>query len=210
MKLIWLFIVGVSILALASTTGVIYADSGDASLVHACLKQNGAASIVEPTSLCKSNETSLHWGITGPQGPAPADISVRVFDSQDVSIPSAILTILLFDSERWDTDDIHDTAIDTSRLTAQTAGKYYIFAHIKWDAGGADLRLRILLNNTTLIAEVSDVGRSGPSNAQSIGTHYELNVGDYVEVQVRQAVGFPVDILRVDASSPEFGMVKLP
>ena len=46
------------------------------------------------------------------------DISVRVFNSTDISVPQATDTILTFDSERWDTDDIHDTATDPSMLTA--------------------------------------------------------------------------------------------
>jgi len=45
---------------------------------------------------------------------------------------------------------------------------------------------------------------------QSISTHYELNVGDYVEVRVFPGPGLATDILQIDANSPEFGMVKLP
>jgi len=65
MKLIW---IGISILALASTTGFIYADDGGESLIHACLQPNGAPRIVRPDDSCKPNETSTHWSITGPQG----------------------------------------------------------------------------------------------------------------------------------------------
>jgi len=69
MKVIWLLLVGVSILALASTAGVIYADGGNENLVHSCLKESGNVRIVGANGLCRDNETSKHWAITGPQGP---------------------------------------------------------------------------------------------------------------------------------------------
>jgi len=221
----WLFIAGVAVLALAGVPRSAPAHLGDASLIHACVNP-GKVRIVGPDDACRGNETSLHWSITGPQGiqgpkgdegpegpqgeqgPAPADISTRVFNSMDITIPHVTDTILTFDSERWDTDGIHDTAANTSRLTAQTAGKYYIFAHIEWDGGAGTLNLRILLNDTTVIAE--NFVQSLRFFSMSIGTHYEFNAGDYVEVQVRQNSGVPRDILSVEASSPEFGMVKLP
>ncbi len=77
MKAIWLLLVGVSILALASTTGVIYADGGDESLIHACLDNKGNPRIVGPNDLCKGKETPRHW----PEGPAAP--SLVVLDAND-------------------------------------------------------------------------------------------------------------------------------
>ena len=76
MKAIWLFLVGISILALGSTTGVIYADGGDESLIHACVKKKGKVRIVGPNDLCKKKEAPKHWtiaGLLGPQGPKGDD-----------------------------------------------------------------------------------------------------------------------------------------
>jgi len=72
MKLTPLFIVGVSILALGSTTRAVYADGGGESLIHACLNKKGKVRIVGPDDLCKVKETPRHWtieGLLGPQGP---------------------------------------------------------------------------------------------------------------------------------------------
>ncbi len=69
MKVMWLLLVGISILALASSTGVIYADGDIDTRVHACLNKPGNTRIVGANDLCKANETSKHWAITGPQGP---------------------------------------------------------------------------------------------------------------------------------------------
>jgi len=144
----------------------------------------------------------------------PTESSARVYNSADISIPDGATTTLNFNMERWDDEGIHDPAVDTSRLTAQTEGKYYIFAHITWGSSGVGggRTLGIILTDidgTTVIAEEGHV--AGSTSSMSVSTHYELNVGDYVEVQVRQDSGAPIlDVLNVEASSPEFGMVKLP
>jgi hypothetical protein len=126
-----------------------------------------------------------------------------------------------FDSERWDTDGTHDPAASADcsvtsnrcRLIAQTGGKYYIFAHVFWqthDSGSRGLRLQ--LNGTKVIADSiwPAAGPGGPETAMSIGTHYQLNAGDYVEAQAFQDSGGPLNVVFVDGRSPEFGMVKLP
>ena len=53
---------------LAITLPFVYADGGDGALVHACLTKSGNTRIVGANDLCKANETSKHWAITGPQG----------------------------------------------------------------------------------------------------------------------------------------------
>lgn len=141
------------------------------------------------------------------------DVSARVFNSGSINIADSTNTILTFDSERWDTDSIHSTSVDTSRLTATTAGKYYIFAHTTWQANPTGRRtLKIKLNSGDVIAfaghpAIADVGAMTP---QSVGTHYQLGVGDYVEVEVSQASGGSLSVDPVEKYSLEFGLVKLP
>ena len=43
------------------------------------------------------------------------------------------LTALTFNTERWDTDNIHDTGSNTERLTCKTAGRYLIIANIRFE-----------------------------------------------------------------------------
>jgi len=56
------------------------------------------------------------------------DISVRVFKSTHISLPHNTSIALPFDSERWDTDNMHDPVVNPSRLTARRVGKYFIFS----------------------------------------------------------------------------------
>ncbi|HVH93051.1 MAG TPA: hypothetical protein VM783_16935, partial [Candidatus Acidoferrum sp.] len=46
--------------------------------------------------------------------------------------------------------------------------------------------------------------------SMSVGTLYALATGDYVEAQVFQNSGNPLLIRHIPATSPEFGMAKLP
>jgi hypothetical protein len=56
------------LLGLGATT-LISAQGGDGSLVHACVKRGtGMVRIVGPDDSCKSQETVVDWGITGPPG----------------------------------------------------------------------------------------------------------------------------------------------
>jgi hypothetical protein len=44
----------------------------------------------------------------------------------------------------------------------------------------------------------------------SVGTVYALGAGDYVEAQVFQDNGATLSVRQVAATSPEFGMARLP
>jgi hypothetical protein len=144
------------------------------------------------------------------------DISSRVFNSTPISIQQGTLgewTTLKFDSERWDTANLHGTATNSNRLKAPMAGKYYIYANVVWETpiGAGLCALRIQVNGKTVIAEQSAPNTGAPySIALSLGTHYALSAGDYVEAQVFQNTGGAMAVLRINAAPPEFGMVKVP
>ena len=144
------------------------------------------------------------------------DVSARVFNSADVTVPNmkpGEWTSLTFNSERWDTADLHETATNSGRLKAPVAGKYYIFANITWETpiGTGLWGLRLQLNGKTVIAEQT-LPNTGASFriSMSVGTLYSLAAGDYVEAQVFQNNGNPLLIRSISATSPEFGMAKLP
>jgi hypothetical protein len=148
--------------------------------------------------------------------PPGNDISVRVFNSTDITVPQlkpGEWTSLTFDSERWDTANLHETATNSGRLKAPAAGKYYIFANITWETplGSGLWGLRLQLNGKTVIAEQTMPNTAAQFRiSMSVGTLYALAAGDYVEVQVFQNSGSPLLIRHISATSPEFGMAKLP
>ena len=135
----------------------------------------------------------------------------RVYNSADISISNATVTILTFNSERFDTNTIHDTSSNTSRLTCKTAGIYLIFGSVAWSNGALGVRqVSILLNGATVIAkQLSPANDANNTTEQSISTAYELTVNDYVELQVFHGQGSNLNISVLGNYSPEFGMVRV-
>ena len=144
------------------------------------------------------------------------DVSARVFNSADVTVPNmkpGEWTSLTFNSERWDTTDLHETATNSGRLKAPVAGKYYIFANITWESpiGSGVWGLRLQLNGKPIIAEQTLPNTAAQFRiSMSVGTLYSLAAGDYVEAQVFQNSGSPLLIPSIAATSPEFGMARVP
>ena len=148
--------------------------------------------------------------------PSGNDVSVRVFNSADITVPNMQAgewTSLTFNSERWDTANLHETSTNSGRLKAPVAGKYYIFANITWESpiGSGLWGLRLQLNGKTVIAEQTLPNTGAPFRiSMSVGTLYSLAPGDYVEAQVFQNNGNPLLIRSIPATSPEFGMARIP
>ena len=138
-----------------------------------------------------------------------ADISVRAYNTANISTSSGSWAPLTLDSERFDTDSMHSDSSNTERLTCNTAGKYAIFgiARHATDTTGQRM-LRVLLNGTTTIAEIKfDAGASDVT--EGIATLYSLSATDYVELQSFQNSGGALNIEAVPNYSPEFGMIKV-
>lgn len=133
---------------------------------------------------------------------------VSAFNSAVQSIASGAWTTLTFDSERWDTDTMHSTATNTSRLTVVTAGAYQAGGGVKLaSAAAGDRGIRILLNGTFPIAEEEFYLGATQTTSLHIATGrpFGLSAGDYLELQVIQASGGAVNTAVVSYSSPEFG-----
>lgn len=131
----------------------------------------------------------------------------RVYHSANQSIADGTATALAFDSERYDTDTIHDPSTNNTRLTCKTAGKYAISANVSF-AGDADgyREVAIKLNGTTFIADEIRAAVLASSLSIHVGCMYALAVNDYVECVVTHAAGGPLNVLASPNFSPEFSM----
>lgn len=164
---------------------------------------------------------ALSWisvaSVDAAQSPSSRDdVSARVFNSADVNIPqmkAGDWQTLPFNSERWDTANLHETETNASRLKAPVAGKYYIFANVTWESpvGTGAWGLRLQVSGKTVIAEQTQPSTGSPwRTSMSVGTLYALAAGDYVEVQVFQNTGGALVVRQIPATSPEFGMARIP
>jgi hypothetical protein len=137
--------------------------------------------------------------------------AARVYHSSGQVITTSTETALNFDSERFDTDTIHDNATANTRLTCRTAGRYMITTSIGWDANATGIRYCLLrLNGTTYIArDVATLGHATVNTTHTLAAPYDLAVNDYVEVAVMQTSGGNLGIAYLGNYSPTFAMCKL-
>jgi hypothetical protein len=138
-------------------------------------------------------------------------IWARVYHNATQSIPNATDTTLNFNSERADTDVIHDNVTNNPRLTCKTAGVYYIVAGIGFASNTTGRReVFIRLNGATQIASAILPAASGViTRIPPIGTLYPLAVNDYVEVIVNQTSGGALNTDVGANATPEFMMIRL-
>lgn len=145
-------------------------------------------------------------------GVMPAVVGASAYHNADQSIADNTLTVVALNSERWDTDTIHDTATNNSRLTCKTAGKYQItFTGLFGVHATGERGLFIRLNGTTYIAgdQRMSVTDGVDGAAATISRLYDLAVNDYVEGVVLQKSGGALNLLALGNRSPEFMMVRI-
>lgn len=135
--------------------------------------------------------------------------SCFVYNSVNISVPDSTNTVLTFNSEDWDTDNMHSTSSNTSRLTSKTAGIYLIHANVEtaMDSGGSR-QLRFRKNGSTYFANT--VKGYAPANTTTLEltSAQKLNVNDYVEVVVWHSNGRALNMNATNRGI-QFGMTWL-
>jgi hypothetical protein len=139
--------------------------------------------------------------------------AARVYHNASQSVANITLTALALNSERFDTDTMHDTATNNSRLTCKTAGLYEIkgCAAFATSAVGNVRALQIRLNGVTDLGVQygHPIGGGALSSIITVSTLYELAVNDYVQLMAYQDSGGALNVLSGANYSPEFMCVKV-
>jgi hypothetical protein len=135
----------------------------------------------------------------------------RVYRDAAISVTSGTTFGLSFNQERFDTDNIHDSAVNPGRLTCKTPGVYQISGTVEWAANATGLRdLYIRLNQSFFIAQTRLHNPNGTDlSYMTISTLWRMILNDYVELSVFQNAGTGVNIVSTNARSPEFMMVRV-
>lgn len=139
-----------------------------------------------------------------------SNIGARVYNNAAISINNNTQTALTFNSERFDTDGLHSTSVNTSRLTCTRAGKHLATAHVEFAANVTGLRFAgIRLNGTTYIALDQKPVDSAGAWIASLSTVYEMALIDYIELVVFQNSGGALNVNASGNYSPELAMWRL-
>lgn len=127
----------------------------------------------------------------------------RVFNSGNITLTTATLTVVTFNSERVDVGALHSTVSNTGRFTITDPGFYEIGGGALFAGSATGTRsLKIRLNGATTLASTTLAGLAG-GNEFGIYTEYQLAAGDYVELIAYQDSGGNLNITASGNYSPE-------
>jgi hypothetical protein len=165
------------------------------------------------------------WSTIAGGGGGATDVSVRVYNTTDITIANSTSVALPFNSEHFDTDGFHSTSSNTTRLTVPTgkAGKYMIIGNFRFnsDGGGGSSRLCMIVqtkasDSSTVELTRQDITPGGANPHLTTSTLAALSEGDYVELIARQNSGGSIDVAGNTTmggtsswTSPEFMMYKV-
>ena len=145
--------------------------------------------------------------LTGGADIIPAALA---YHNADQAIANVTTIQLALNSEVFDTDGIHDTVTNNSRLTCQTAGKYFIYANVQYSNDNSGYRrASIWLNATTHIAFRQTDYTATFDARLNLSCIYDLSVSDYVEIQCRHNGGSGINLEYAASSSPFLGMIRI-
>lgn len=125
---------------------------------------------------------------TNGRGQWTGNIGARVGRSTNQTIADSSFTAVAFTTEDFDNGNLHDNAVNNTRITIVESGIYIISANIELDSGVATgvgtVQLVILRNGVDTVAGSTTNG-NGSYVATSISSIVALNAGDYIELLVK-------------------------
>jgi hypothetical protein len=103
--------------------------------------------------------------------------------SSNQSLSDSTFTAIAWTAETIDTDTMHDTVTNNSRLTCKTAGKYFVQAHLDYGTNSTGRRYAQLFLNGVAGHSTQIAGLSGDDTIVDCIDVLDLAVNDYVEVK---------------------------
>lgn len=134
----------------------------------------------------------------------------RVWNNAAISVANSTWVALTFNSERWDTNTMHDTVTNTGRITIVTAGLYILTGHAEFAANATGMRGLQLLRNTDADGIAQIYYQAAPvstGTAVSLSTVWKFVAGDYVQLRAFQNSGGALNVNTNPANTfftPEF------
>lgn len=169
----------------------------------------GDTDVASPTdgNVLYWDDATSKWKDKAPWNP---DISARVTHSVSQNVATSTYVTLAFDTERWDTDGMHDNTTNNERLTCKTAGKYIANFTAQWASSPAARYRFFIYKNAAVKQAVSEVitGAVGYPGL-TVTAIVDLAVNDYLYVAAWQNSGGTVAVNKSAQNTPEFAMIKI-
>ena len=105
------------------------------------------------------------------------------------SFTSAVFAVVGMDAETFDTDAMHSTSVNNSRLTIVTTGMYLIVGSLGFAANATGYRQAGIYKNGVLAQRAIVMAASAGTTVVPIHGMLSLTAGDYVELAGAQNSG---------------------
>lgn len=121
-------------------------------------------------------------------GGGGAGVGARAFLGANQSVPVTTVVTVPLSEETYDTDSIHDTATNNSRMTVPVGmdGLWLVTGTLTWSTSGGERQCRLNVNGT--MASLSSISVTGGLRQQCTDI-FNLAAGDYVELAAYQTSG---------------------
>lgn len=118
---------------------------------------------------------------------------VKATQSSGQSINSGSYTVLTFDAETLDTDDMHSTTTNNSRVTFQTTGIYLVIAQVSFTSsiGTGQAVLRIPISGGSTYVAITEMTPTAGGTGMNCAGYFDCTAAgtDYVQAEVLQQAG---------------------
>lgn len=159
--------------------------SPDGTLTGARLAVGGAGEAL------LSDGTDVAWGAAG----GGFSEFVLAYNEVAISCANTTGTPILCDAEKLDSDSMHDTGSNESRITFTTAGTYFIYMNVLTSAANADWALYMMDGDgpVWLYREIRHITDSKAQNMQ-VSAILTRSAASYISMHVWQNSGSSQDV----------------
>lgn len=120
----------------------------------------------------------------------------RAWQNAAQSIPNTTATAVLLDTEDIDTEAIHSTAVNTSRMTIVTAGRYRCIGQVAWANNATGYRgIQLWKTGAQRAFQRQQAVAAGVGNITQITEEILCTPGDYIELFAEQTSGGALNLL---------------
>ena len=118
----------------------------------------------------------------------------RASRGSNQTVSNATDTVILFDTENYDTDSAYDPSTGRFTVPSGEAGKYLITANLRFNSSTSNRNaLDIKINDSSSGATASE-WTSGQYGTLILTTTYVLSVGDFINVRYYQSSGGSIEV----------------
>lgn len=140
----------------------------------------------------------------------------RVTNNAALSPANNTPTALTFNTERFDSGDLHSLSVNTGRLTAPITGLYAVGCMVEFAANATGIRsVQIRLTTvggvgpTTIAADTRVPLTGAVTICSPVPAVWQFTAGDWVDVAVFQTSGGALNVQSTAAYSPDFWMYRV-